>query len=133
MDYPEQSFKIAAKWWADNVYRKQAKLDNGDAQTEMFLGMTRAPHPILEEKVIQGFEAALVEEVKKEWGPGQTQTLWIGVDYHPCTVLKRAAIEAGTPHDRCVFPVKTSMWIKENGVSVKYGYTAEVEDLALPV
>jgi hypothetical protein len=49
--------------------------------------------------------------------------LWIDVDYHPCTILQKAAAAAGFNPD-FQFPVKTSMWVGGGQVSVKEGYGA---------
>jgi hypothetical protein len=125
--YPEKSFEIAAKWWADNVYRQQAKQDNGDAQTALLVALTRDDHPELPEEKIKQFESALVDELKSEWKPGRT--LFLSVDYAPCMTLVKAAELAGTPCDGYIFPMKTSMWIEASQVSVRYGYTGQMQDL----
>jgi len=48
----------------------------------------------------------------------------LNVDYHPDCILSKAAKEAGISEE--IFPWKTNMYIYKNGLSISYGYGAEL-------
>jgi hypothetical protein len=119
--------RAGAKWWAD-VLRDGAKMDNGDqSQTG---GMVFAMAIIgqaesrseQDEEQYQRFEdelATVIEESDDKYG------LYVGVDYHPDSILSDAAERAELVHDGITtFPWKTSMSFRDGKITVGYGYRA---------
>lgn len=127
---PETAQK-AAKWWADQL-RTVEMPDNGEQslagmQTTLIASRLqeiekRKQTPAL----IDAWEVALADAIGKI---ENRHTVYIGVDYHPDTLLDESAISVGLDLGMTTLPWKTNMWIEGDRVRVAKGYRAEVVDL----
>lgn len=54
----------------------------------------------------------------------------LGVDYGPDPILADALTDAGIPDHTGMLPIKTVMWLRDDGsVAVRYGYAAPIETI----
>ena len=116
----------AAKWWA-NQLRGNATLDNGEHSPSGIMTMGLAAHLQKIEKQKQTPE--LIDKFELELTKALTDAehFWcVGVDYHPDMLLQEAADKAGLPLGMTSLPWKTTMWIKDDKISVSCGYGAEI-------
>jgi hypothetical protein len=117
--------KVAAKWWADHL-RNGSKNDNedNDPLTSLMAGlMQQETLDKTSTEQINIFEERLAEiiEIKKP--------RLIDVDYHPDIYLSDAAQEADIILGIGTLPMKTTMWIDENKIQVRYGCGAGRETI----
>lgn len=134
----DEQIRVAAKWWTDQL-RTRSKQDNGDALSNLFVGMMQE-YGVFDVSAEQAdvFEEALAEALRcsfrrvpwldenPRFGSGLRA---VGCDYHADRVLSQAAAVAGIPADCPPFPMKTIMWIDPDCVRVRHGYGAKVEVL----
>ena len=114
----------AVDWWKNTL--TSPKMDNGDAQMDLFMALlgsslTRGNT----EEAIAKFCEELIKLLLSESKNGR-DTFNLDVDYGPGEYLYDAAKNAGV---RLQFPCKTNMRITPQKVSVSYGYCAPWEDV----
>src|SRR6185312_11380188 len=126
----KQSAKAIAEWWTEKM-QLPFNWNNGDdsptgAMTFMLGNMVsqQAQQTITPQK-IEKFKEYLSNSImlllaNREYG----SVRYIGVDYDPCPILANACAEADID-PRCL-PVKSSIWLEENGnVIAAYQYGGE--------
>lgn len=117
--------KVAAEWWANKLRHIGPKhFDNGDDSTTGGYAMMMATVLAMEDQAsneaIKMFEKRLAEEIKEH--VKENGSMILSVDYAPDDVLGNIADECDIAPNG--FPWKTTMRIKEDRVSVSYGYGA---------
>lgn len=126
----------AVDWWANVIM--DPKQDNGDYLQSSMLSFISRGIKRPSNKEIEIFKVSLKKAITEFWR--EYNIKWnkfdptlgsydrcISVDYRPCSILARAAKEAGISEN--LFPCKTSMWIDPGSVKVSYGYRALVEEI----
>lgn len=121
----EETAIKASKWWSD-VLREGAKCDNGDSNPMLALLTPKLQDSNKNsEGVISDFEKLLTTAIFEE---GKTSDrIYIRVDYDPCRLLWECAKEAGMEVVKTTFPWKTTMWIQDDTIEVRYGYGAHIQ------
>lgn len=119
--------QLAAEWWATKVINP--KMDNGDTSSLGFMGMMLARKLVepVSEETKANFIKDLSMRIEGKLELDNTYDFILDVDYGPCRELREAAEIAGLSLNN--FPIKTTMWISKNHVSVRYGYGANIEYL----
>jgi len=127
-----EGIKIAAQWWADQVFdsRELNKFSNGanDASSVMSMLIQNSTSIEAQKKIKpedkQNYINKFVELFSLE------KQDWVVVDYHPCEFLTRVLKDSGCD-DTLIhsYPIKTSMVIEDNAVSVSAGYGAPHETI----
>jgi len=118
----EDVAKVAAKWWADRI-REGSKQETGDAGLNMrmalFGSMSKKPEPSQIDLLQENLMNRLIQD--------HSGIVVLRVDYDPCEHLHLAATSAGIRVNNHTFPCKTTMWIENDKISVKFGYGARIE------
>lgn len=115
----------AVAWWMDTL-AGTPKQDNGDAFQSVFAGwaMGNVPSPTPDQ--LEAF-ADYLDARLRDPDVSAYEKNYLGCDYCPGGLLGDAAKHAGINTLR--FPIKTSMWIRDGKVTVRYGYSAPVEQV----
>lgn len=128
---------VAAKWWADTL-RGDPTIDIGDAKLEGVMNWARDNTPDVDPETIDAFESVLAEEIEEMavdagWNPAKPDQgkiyRSIRVDYHPDEILTHAGEAVGIDVGMTTFPSKTDMWIDPGKVTVRAGYSADIETI----
>ena len=129
----QEQIKIAAKWWADQ-FRCGTKQDAGDAMINAFASIVKTD---IKPEQIDLFESTLIEilpeHLKQFWKEDEpnfgSYLRSLFTDYGICKTLDIAAKKSEIP-DMCPpFPMKTTMWINPDEVSVAHGYRGQIKTL----
>ena len=121
MDYA----KVSAKWWADRLRKVSSEnYDNGDPQA-MFLATMLAINYHPSDEAIDKFQEKLEEAIRERVEVRGSLTLC--VDYNPDYILANAAYKASI-NTRCL-PMKTTMCIQKDKISVRTGFAAQEETI----
>lgn len=124
----------AALWWV--AVLTKPRLDNGDdgsnpMMTIMITMAEAGPHPVAEE--LAEFGGILARKVNEalEDSPNRYRDygFTLSVDYDPDRTLSDAADEAGFRLGMGQWPWKTTMWVKPDEVSVRYGRGGDIETI----
>lgn len=124
--------EAAALWWAQAL--QAPKHDNGDLFAMAFVDMLSeyAPKADKPNSALNKFTEqlaakldALLADPDKGYMPRSGIT--IGVDYDPDPMLYSTANEAGLDVGFNGWPWKTTMWVRPDEVTVRYGYQADLE------
>lgn len=124
--------EAAALWWAQAL--QAPKHDNGDPFTMAFVDMLSeyAPKADKPNSALNKFTEqlaakldALLADPDKGYMPRSGIT--IVVDYDPDPMLYSTANEAGLDVGFNGWPLKTTMWVRSDEVTVRYGYQADLE------
>lgn len=125
-----ESIKAAVEWWADKLKAcKQSGLsaaerkdpgNRGYELAEMLMSMNK---PAVTDDQIAKFSESLTAQIAE----GNIHHL--GVDYGPDVPLFGALKAAGIRADMGTLPIKTSMWLDADRVSVRYGYGSAEETI----
>lgn len=129
----EQPTKVAiekaVEWWADKLRScKNSGLSAAERRNpasgayQMAEMLMTATKPKVTDEQIETFKSLLASTFKS-WPAGAH--IWLDVDYHPDRALADALAGAGIENAMGVLPIKTSMWIEGDKVSVRYGYGAD--------
>lgn len=121
----------AANWWAEAIgspkfdalgaTRGQDRKETETMEMASMLAMLIASDsPVLQEAGAK-FAVLLASKIEASL-TGRNYGVSLGVDYGPDRVLGETAQEAGVSGSR--FPWKTSMWVREDHVTVSAGYAA---------
>lgn len=120
----------AVNWWADKLKScKQSGLSaeerrdpaNSSYQfAEMLMTLNK---PKVSDEQIEKFKTSLSEQIIN------LKPYCISVDYHPDAYLGTALDAAGISVEMGTLPIKTTMWLDDDKVQVRYGYGAEIETL----
>lgn len=122
--------KVAAKWWADKLRNVGlGNFDNGDSSSAGGLAMILAGMLAMDtqpsDESIDLFEKELAETIKEQVERRGSMTL--SVDYGPDYILGSLAEKTGVSTNG--FPWKTTMWVRENEVTVSAGYAAPAKTI----
>jgi len=124
----EQQARKASKWWA-NQLTKHSKLDMGnteDCAMPTMLGcLTQTDETLYTQEQADVFEKELSDMLTFE--PPFNGIL--SCDYGPCRTLRICMERAGLEVQSTTFPWKTVMWIEDDKIIVKEGYTAERKEI----
>ncbi len=117
--------EIAAKWWAEAIVEPQH--DNGDKSDLGFFAMVLAEFSsdMVEVESVNKFIEMLSKHIEVELN--SEYEIILACDYSPCRILDEAAKGAGIPHYN--FPWKTTMWIGNNSIKVRHGYSSGIKYL----
>jgi len=125
MKLSQKQIDIAVRFWGDVL--AAPIFDNGDPSPHSAVGMMLAElarnTPTLQQ--IEDFKESLrkILSVKDVFNS-------IGVDYHPCQILKEALNSAGIKDSGSSLPWKTDMFFFRNGkVKVSMGYGAPEKEI----
>jgi hypothetical protein len=131
MAVPQEAIDAGVRWWMD-VLARGAKQDNGDTHNPLagvLATMLAAVVPPTPEQV-ERFGAVLRDQLRADLIGVEAPRLsarMLSVDYGPDVRLSHAAQLSGVDPSR--FPMKTTMWIAEDGLRVSYGYGAPREKI----
>jgi len=119
-----EPFKIAAKWWADQL-RGGTKQDNGEKNQlvnvlAIYLGNGVGT------TLADEFGSVLLRMMEEQ----KVDSFTLATDYHPEGLLRKAAEEVGIDCTCGPFPMKTVMWVERTKVKVKHGYGAPIQTLS---
>ena len=128
----------AAQWWTDRLTdcrnsglsaTERREPENTAYQfAEVLMDLGR-PHVTAEQ--VDAFRLALMNGIAHASPYEQRQ---LHVDYDCDRVLSEALAVAGIPERTGMLPIKTDMWLNEDGtVAVRYGYGANVQMIYAPV
>ena len=122
----ETAYK-AAKWWADFL-RNPGPMNNGDDSPTG--DMMRVMMTLLQDEIVNQFSKEQIDIFEKHLADSiiTNDSDWLNVDYHPCLTLSDAATKAGIDVD-FILPVKTSMWIEGDKITVSIGYRGEQREI----
>jgi len=126
----EEVTKLAAEWWSDKVCHP--KFDNGDSSQTG--GMTMMMAMLCTKPVQNDSKQLFTDILAKKIIPvleSIDRDVILSVDYGPDRMLHDAAQEADIPSTN--FPWKTTMWITNHHVAVRYGYRAPIEYLYMDI
>jgi len=120
--------EAAVNWWADKLrFCKQSGLsaeerrdpaNQGYQFAEILMTISK---PSVTDEQIEKFKQSLAAQIENN----RIRTL--SVDYDPDRTLADALIAARIPDDKGTLPIKTTMWLDDGKVSVRYGYGAPEE------
>lgn len=127
----QTAFEVAARWWADRLrdcrhsgLSPEERRDPANKNyqfAELLMTMNR---PVVSDEQIEAFRLALRRGLESD-----AAASCVAVDYGPDPILGNA-LEAAQIPDRSTLPIKTVMWIHDDGsVRVKYGYGAEIQEI----
>ena len=118
----------AALWWGDQL-RHGAKLDNGDDSPNggLMVAMLLLARPSVSEDQVQQFQEELASRINAQLEKSNGVTL--DCDYEPDHLLAESAIAAGINPRVGVFPLKTTMYVRQARVEVKCGYGAPLNTI----
>ena len=122
--------RVAAKWWADKLrYVSPTNFDNGDnSKTGAYTMMLATVLALDSETSLESidlFEEKLANKIKEHVEAYGSLTL--SVDYAPDDILSSIAYETNVCTNG--FPWKTTMWIREDDVSVSSGYAVSIKNI----
>lgn len=125
----DEAIAAAAAWWVKVLENPKFDALGGErdrsmefAQILMSVGAAKnRPDP----DALALFRHTLAAGIREYVGT-QRERCYIGVDYGPDSILSEAARHAGLPDTGFTFPIKTSMWLAPDSVTVRYGYGAEI-------
>ena len=125
---------IAVNYWSGFLKDPTSfTMDNGDSSHYVILnylamlGSRKYP-----EEGILKFEDSLRHNIKIALEDIGSNSMCLGVDYHPCITLSNClnhAFGESGYMGKVVFPCKTTMWITNQEVSVSQGYGAATKIL----
>jgi len=132
-----EQITAAAEWWAARLQNcrnsglsAEERADPSNRQYQFAEVLMQAGRPIVADAQVSAFRDALARRLEQA-SPGEQRT--IGVDYGCDPVLGDALTEAGIPNRTGTLPIKTMMWLRDDGtVAVRYGYGAEVQVIYQP-
>ena len=129
----DEGLKVAVDWWADKLRgckhsglsaeERSDRRNDGYQMAEMLMTITK---PKVTDEQIAKFSEHLLATLKA----GNVQ--WLDVDYGPCGQLYDALVAAKIEPGMGTLPIKTSMWIDADKVSVRYGYGAPEKQIYPP-
>ena len=120
-----ETSKVAAKWWADKL-RYGTVQNNGEDMQSMMMTLFAMRASKFNGDDINEFERVLAELVDNDIDA--RGSAYLRVDYHPEGLLRDAAEEANIDVS-FKLPVKTSMRVSEEEVTVSEGYGAAEKQL----
>ena len=128
-----KAIKTAAQWWADNVCGNVPNTgfvkDRMDAKAVPVLNLLFGETTGVSSVQRAIFQDVLEEEIAKEMDANGYAEM--KVNYHPCSILAKAAKEADIDEFR--IPFKTELWIRPaapHGYTVKAGpFCGNLEDV----
>ena len=122
----ETNVVVAAKWWADQL-RTRTKQDNGEVMASMLatLASQRREDPLR----VDVFERELLMRLDRDTNEHLDGCVTLSCDYGAEGLLRDAAKAAGIVPMCPPFPMKTTMWVRSDSVTVRHGYGAEVQML----
>ena len=120
----------AVDWWADKLRGcKQSGLSEDERRdpannsyqfAEMLMTLNK---PKVSDEQIDKFKRSLQEQIVN------LKPFCISVDYGPDTYLRTALNAAEINADMGTLPIKTTMWLDDDKVQVRYGYGEQIETL----
>ena len=133
----DKQIEVAADWWAARLTDcKNSGLSVEERREPKNLAyqfaelLMNGSRPTVTDEQATVFRSELVANLKK--ADGWTART-IGVDYGPDPVLDEALRVAGIPTTTGTLPIKTVMWLSDDGsVAVRYGYGSPVTTLLEP-
>ena len=124
--------EAAALWWAQAL--QAPKHDNGDPFTMALVDMPSeyAPKADKPNAALNKFTEQLAAKLDvlladPDKGYMPRSGIVIGVDFDPNPMLYSTANEAGLDVGFNGWPWKTTMWVRPDEVTVRYGYQADLE------
>lgn len=120
-----ETSKVAAKWWADKL-RYGTVQNNGEDMQSMMMTLLAMHGSKFDGNDINEFERVLAELI--DCDIDSRGSAYLRVDYHPEGVLREAADEVNIDVS-FKLPVKTSMRVSEEEVTVSEGYRSEEKQL----
>ena len=108
--YPKY-IEIAVDWWANAILSPIIYFPAIKIPTSFYIKLANKNNSINSESMLV-FKEALAKEIEK--AIKKSGNCCLDVDYAPNFLLQRASIAA----DIRVFPLKTTMWISENEITV---------------
>ena len=125
----EQHARTAAHWWAQQL-TKHSKLDMGDtpdcAMPSALGRLARDAEAVFTQEQADAFEDELFDELMTT---ERRQYDTISCDYGPDHTLRTCAERVGITLGMTTFPWKTVMWIEDDKITVREGYTAERKEI----
>lgn len=120
--------QIAADWWLNKLSAlDNSTMDNGEDDRFlmglMLVNKLHAPKMSDEDKKI--FSEKLSKFIDEEVNKYGRCT--ISCDYHPEGILAKLSNELNISDS--LFPIKTVMWISEDSIQVRAGYSANTETI----
>lgn len=122
--------KAAVSWWADKLVackhsglsaEERRQPENSSYQlAEMFMAMSK---PKVSAEQVDKFKVSLFNQIQN------LKPYCISVDYGPDSYLRTACDSAGIDAGMGTLPIKTTMWLDDGKVTVRYGYGAEPETI----
>lgn len=122
--------EAAVNWWADKLTAcKQSGLSAEERRdpanqsyqlAEMLMILSK---PKVTNEQIDKFKESLSTQIEAK------KPYCLSVDYGPDMVLGRALADAGIDAGMGTLPIKTTMWLDDDKVTVRYGYGAPVETI----
>lgn len=118
----EQTAKAAADWWAEKIQRPTFDNGSNDAAGSFgsFLAASTAANLKPDADAVDKFREVLRAKIEAALSGESGRFFKLGVDYHPDRTLAAAAEESGVKSP--VFPWKTDMYFREDGIYVSEGY-----------
>lgn len=125
-----EAIEAAFQWWADKLRScKQSGLSaeeridpRNDAYQMAEMLMTISKPKVTDEQITK-----FSESLTAKLADGKIR--YLGVDYGPDMILRSALAESGISAEMGTLPIKTSMWLDADKVSVRYGYGAPEETI----
>ena len=126
----DEGLKVAANWWADKLRscrhsglsaeERRDPANHGYQMAEMLMTLNK---PKVTDEQVTLFVDTLFSRIKHD------KTRWLDVDYGPCVELADALLAVGVDPGMGTLPIKTSMWIGDDKISVRYGYGEDEQQI----
>lgn len=119
----KEAIQKAAELWADQIVN--GVQDNGEPMQSMFAQMLKKSCKEISKEHLDKFKEIFEKILEVELL--QRNRVILSVDYHPAQILEKCCIASGI--NTSTLPIKSIMWITENSVAYKFGYTAQIETI----
>lgn len=106
--------KLASEWWADKVINPKFENSDDNSNGEFTITVDKYVNSESRNKFIENLSKSIEDSLNQN-----KRKIILDVDYCACKELKEAGEYAGISKDE--FPLKTTMLIDKNHISVRHG------------